>query len=180
MRGRAANTKSANEPRRHHTSNQRRGPRTDLAGHLEALHSRYTRPSCLFHGFISICMAKSSVEQHPCMENPACDGTPSAEEISSGPEVVFTADFASTRQWVAGRSWAYPNGGPVNPGDNKLDYLTADPAYSRSGTFRATLRKDGRWDTGLLTTEGSEEAFTVRAGDVLEARVRLPYEAGAW
>ncbi|WP_328835229.1 beta-glucanase [Streptomyces europaeiscabiei] len=114
------------------------------------------------------------------MENPACDGTPSAEGILAGPEVVFTADFASTRQWVAGRSWAYPNGGPVNPGDNKLDYLTADPAYSRSGTFRATLRKDGLWDTGLLTTEGSEEAFTVRAGDVLEARVRLPYEAGAW
>ncbi|MCQ9133729.1 family 16 glycosylhydrolase [Streptomyces hilarionis] len=114
------------------------------------------------------------------MENPACDGTPSAEGIGSGPQVVFTADFTSTRQWVAGRSWAYPNGGPVNPGDNKLDHLTADPAYSRSGTFRATLRKDGLWNTGLLTTEGSEEGFTVRAGDELEARVRLPHEAGAW
>jgi hypothetical protein len=114
------------------------------------------------------------------MENPARDGTPSAEELSSRLGIVFTADFASTRQWVAGRSWAYPNGGPINPGDNKLDHLTADPAYSRSGTFRATLRRDGRWDTGLLTTEGSEEGFTVRAGDVLEARVRLPYEVGAW
>jgi hypothetical protein len=29
------------------------------------------------------------------------------------------------------------------------------------------------WDTGLLSTEDSEEAFTVRSGDVLEARVRL-------
>lgn len=48
---------------------------------------------------------------------------------------VFTADFGSTRQWVAGRSWAYPNGGPTNPGDNKLDYLVADPSYSRTGTF---------------------------------------------
>lgn len=114
------------------------------------------------------------------MESSGYDGTPSAETILSGTEVVFTADFASTRQWVAGRSWAYPNGGPINPGDNKLDHLTADPAYSRSGTFRATRRKDGRWDTGLLTTEGSEEDFTVRAGDVLEARVRLPYEVGAW
>jgi hypothetical protein len=114
------------------------------------------------------------------MENSVHDGTPSAEGIGPGPEVVFTADFASTRQWVAGRSWAYPGGGPVNPGDNKLDHLTADPAYSRAGTFRATLRKDGLWDTGLLTTEGSEEGFTVRTGDVLEARVRLPREAGAW
>jgi hypothetical protein len=114
------------------------------------------------------------------MDNPACDGAPSAEGIRSGPEIVFTADFASTSQWVAGRSWAYPDGGPVNPGDNKLDHLTADPFYSRSGTFRATRRADGFWKTGLLTTEGSEEGFTVRAGDVLDARVRLPREVGAW
>ncbi|KOV96120.1 family 16 glycosylhydrolase [Streptomyces sp. NRRL B-3648] len=96
------------------------------------------------------------------------------------PDVVFTADFASETQWVAGRSWAYPGGGPVNPGDNKLDYLVPDAEYSRSGVFRATRRPDGWWDTGLLTTEGSQEEFTVRTGDVLEARVRLPEEVGAW
>uniref|UniRef100_A0AAU2K1S0 Family 16 glycosylhydrolase n=1 Tax=Streptomyces sp. NBC_00049 TaxID=2903617 RepID=A0AAU2K1S0_9ACTN len=94
--------------------------------------------------------------------------------------MVFTADFASTTQWVAGRSWAYPDGGPTNPGDNKLDYLVEDPAYSRNGTFRATRRPDGRWDTGLLTTEGSDEGFMVRTGDILETRVRLPTELGAW
>lgn len=93
---------------------------------------------------------------------------------------VFTADFASPTQWVAGRSWAYPDGGPVNPGDNKLDHLTADPAYSRGGVFRATPRPDGNWDTGLLTTEGSDEGFMLRTGDVLEARVRLPEALGAW
>ncbi|MDX3310953.1 beta-glucanase [Streptomyces sp. NPDC054884] len=114
------------------------------------------------------------------MDNPACDGTLSAEGSRPGTEIVFTADFTSLRQWVAGRSWAYPNGGPVNPGDNKLDHLTADPSYSRSGLFRATRRADGLWEAGLLTTEGSEEGFTVRAGDVLEARVRLPREVGAW
>ncbi|MFI1827783.1 beta-glucanase [Streptomyces sp. NPDC020412] len=81
---------------------------------------------------------------------------------------------------MAGRSWAYPGGGPVNPGDNKLDHLVADPAYSRGGVFRATLRPDGLWDAGLLTTEGSDEGFALRAGDVLEARVRLPTEMGAW
>ncbi|WP_432187914.1 beta-glucanase [Streptomyces sp. Tue6028] len=95
-------------------------------------------------------------------------------------DVVFTADFASARQWVAGRSWAYPDGGPVNPDDDKLDHLVADPAYSRTGTFRATRRPDGRWDAGLLTTEGSDDGFMVRAGDVLETRVRLPEETGAW
>ncbi|WP_258310067.1 family 16 glycosylhydrolase [Streptomyces sp. CG 926] len=93
---------------------------------------------------------------------------------------MFTANFQSTSQWVAGRSWAYPNGGPTNTGDNKLDYLVADPSYSRTGTFRATRRPDGKWNAGLLTTEGSEEGFMVRAGDVLESRVRLPAELGAW
>ncbi|MFE1754858.1 LamG domain-containing protein [Streptomyces anandii] len=94
--------------------------------------------------------------------------------------IVLEADFSSPRQWVAGRSWAYPGGGPVNPGDDKLDHLTPDPGHCRDGTFRATRRPDGLWDTGLLTTEGSEEGFTVRAGDMLSTRVRLPTENGAW
>ncbi|MFF5504788.1 beta-glucanase [Streptomyces roseolus] len=98
----------------------------------------------------------------------------------SSDEPVFTADFGSAAQWVAGRSWAYPDGGPVNPLDNKLDHLVDDPDYCRSGVFRATRRPDGLWDSGLLTTEGSDEGFEVRAGDVLEARVRLPSETGAW
>ncbi|MET9669168.1 beta-glucanase [Streptomyces sp. NPDC006475] len=94
--------------------------------------------------------------------------------------LVFTADFSSTDQWVAGRSWAYPNGGPTNPGDHKLDHLVSDPAYSRRGVFRATPGTDGTWYAGLLTTEGSRDDFMVRTGDVLEARVRLPREVGAW
>lgn len=99
--------------------------------------------------------------------------------VADGP-VVFTADFASLTQWVAGRSSAYPDGGPVNPGDNKLDYLVDDPSYSRGGVFRATRNPDGTWKTGLLTTEGSADGFMVRTGDVLEARVRLPVGVGAW
>ncbi|GHF98895.1 hypothetical protein GCM10018791_07340 [Streptomyces zaomyceticus] len=94
--------------------------------------------------------------------------------------LVFDADFSSEEQWIAGRSWAYPHGGPTNPGDNKLDHLVADPSYSRTGVFRATRRPDGNWNAGLLTTEGSPQGFLVRAGDVLEARVRLPVETGAW
>ncbi|MFI0186900.1 beta-glucanase [Streptomyces sp. NPDC017082] len=96
------------------------------------------------------------------------------------PDTVFTADFGSTAQWVAGRSSAYPDDGPVNPDDDKLDYLVADADHSRSGVFRATRRPDGDWNTGLLTTEGSDEGFTLETGDVLQARVRLPTETGAW
>ncbi|MBD0707829.1 MULTISPECIES: beta-glucanase [unclassified Streptomyces] len=94
--------------------------------------------------------------------------------------MVFDADFSSAEQWTAGRSWAYPGGGPTNPGDNKLDHLVDDPAYSRAGLFRATRRPDGNWDSGLLTTEGSPEGFMLQPGDVLEARVRLPEQTGAW
>lgn len=114
------------------------------------------------------------------MEELAPGGRLPAPRRPTGSDVVFTADFASETQWVAGRSWAYPDGGPVNPDDDKLDYLVPDADHSRSGVFRATRRPDGRWNTGLLTTEGSEEGFTVRPGDVLEARVRLPLEIGAW
>jgi hypothetical protein len=95
-------------------------------------------------------------------------------------DVVLTADFASESQWVAGRSWAYPGGGPTNPGDDKLDHLTADPGHARTGTFRATRRADGLWDTGLLTTEESAEGFMLRTGDRLDAAVRLPTGLGAW
>ncbi|MER8232631.1 beta-glucanase [Streptomyces sp. NPDC094049] len=108
------------------------------------------------------------------------EGTTGPGRPRSPGQLVLDADFSSTEQWTAGRSWAYPGGGPTNPGDNKLDYLVEDPAYSRTGLFRATRRSDGYWDTGLLTTEGSTEGFQVRAGDTLEARVRLPEETGAW
>ncbi|MFE1943209.1 LamG domain-containing protein [Streptomyces massasporeus] len=114
------------------------------------------------------------------MTEPLPDSPIPALGVPLSAPVVFTADFTSTTQWVAGRSWAYPGGGPVNPRDDKLDYLVSDAAYSRTGVLRARRRPDGRWNTGLLTTEGSEEGFTVRPGDVLEARVRLPREVGAW
>lgn len=93
---------------------------------------------------------------------------------------VFTADFSSHSQWVAGRSWAYPDGGPTNPGDNKLDHLVTDPGHARTGTFKATRHPDGSWRTGLLTTEDSAEGFTLRTGDTLHTRVRLPRDHGAW
>ncbi|MFF3763730.1 beta-glucanase [Streptomyces sp. NPDC001922] len=93
---------------------------------------------------------------------------------------VFIANFTSRSQWVAGRTWAYPNGGPTNRPDHKLDHLVPDASYSRTGRFLATRRGDGLWNTGLLTTEGSARDFRVRTGDVLVTRVRLPVHHGAW
>lgn len=113
---------------------------------------------------------------------PAPGGPPPMEGNTRSAEgnLRFTADFSSQEQWVAAHSWAYPDGGPVNPGDDKLDHLVPDADYCRSGSFRATRRSDGNWNTGLLTTEGSAEEFTLRTGDILETRVRLPEAIGAW
>ncbi|MEU2437258.1 beta-glucanase [Streptomyces rubradiris] len=114
------------------------------------------------------------------MSEPTTGASPPAPRHPHRSDVVFTADFASTTQWTAGRSSAYPGNGPVNPDDDKLDHLVDDADHSRSGVFRARRRPDGRWDTGLLTTEDSEEEFVLLAGDTLQARVRLPTETGAW
>ncbi|MFB6894368.1 beta-glucanase [Kitasatospora sp. NPDC056327] len=93
--------------------------------------------------------------------------------------VVFDADFTSISQWVAGRSSAYPRMGPTNRGDHKLDFLSR--AHCPGGLFTATRRHGGDlWTCNLLTTEGSPEGFQLRAGDVLDARVTLPLELGAW
>ncbi|MFJ8622425.1 beta-glucanase [Kitasatospora sp. NPDC093550] len=93
--------------------------------------------------------------------------------------VVFDADFTSTRQWISGRSSAYPRMGPTNRSDHKLDYLVR--GYCPGGVFTATRRHSGGlWSCNLLTTEGSSDGFQVRTGDVLSARVTLPVELGAW
>jgi len=95
-----------------------------------------------------------------------------------GGRVVFEADFGSTRQWVTGRSSAYPGMGPTNRGDHKLDHLV--PRHRPDGRLTAEPRPDGLWDCDLLTTEGSPDGFQVRTGDVLRARVTLPAGLGAW
>lgn len=93
--------------------------------------------------------------------------------------VVFDADFTSTRQWITGRSSAYPRMGPTNRSDHKLDYLVR--GYCPGGVFTATRRHSGGlWSCNLLTTEGSPDGFQVRTGDVLSARVTLPVGLGAW
>ncbi|GJF33326.1 hypothetical protein KNE206_60260 [Kitasatospora sp. NE20-6] len=92
---------------------------------------------------------------------------------------VFNADFGSNRQWVAGRTSAYPRMGPTNRSDHKLDHLV--PAYCPGGEFVATRLAGGDlWDCNLLTTEGSPDNFQLLPGDTLLARVTLPTGLGAW
>ncbi|MCX4748605.1 beta-glucanase [Kitasatospora sp. NBC_01287] len=93
--------------------------------------------------------------------------------------IVFDADFGSATQWVAGRTSAYPNMGPTNRADHKLDNL--NHAYCPDGTFTATRGWFSRqWSCNLLTTEGSPQAFQLKAGDTLHAQVTLPTGIGAW
>lgn len=93
--------------------------------------------------------------------------------------VVFAADFSNRAQWVAGSTSAYPDMGPTNPGDHKLDRLDGMAVYG--GEFAATKQDHSDlFLTDLLTTEGSTQGFQVRAGDRLEATVTLPTQIGAW
>ncbi|QKW22750.1 family 16 glycosylhydrolase [Kitasatospora sp. NA04385] len=99
----------------------------------------------------------------------------------------FSGPIAWGSKWTGDRSSAYRYGSH-NPDDNKLDWL-APSAVTVSGgaaTFTATpsahTLENGKqaWDTGLLTTEYSKDAFQVRTGDYIEARVKLPAGNGAW
>jgi hypothetical protein len=93
--------------------------------------------------------------------------------------VVFEADFGSPQQWTAGRTSAYPDMGPTNFEDHKLDRLNR--SYCPDGRFTATRRFfGGLWSCNLLTTEGSPDGFQVQTGDVLSAKVTLPAGLGAW
>ena len=95
-----------------------------------------------------------------------------------GKTVVFNAAFTDTSQWTVGRTSSYP--GATNPNDNKLDYISPSSGPDADGTFRATRRSDGNWDSDLVTTEYSAGHFELKPGDELDATVTLGPEQGAW
>ncbi|MWK40601.1 hypothetical protein GEV43_46205 [Actinomadura sp. J1-007] len=123
--------------------------------------------------------------------------TPTGERVTGKPfdpargrRLAWREDF--TRRDVGpGRRWgwktaAYPDC-LSNPGNFKLDVLSAEALSVRSGELdiTATDLGDGRWRTGLVTTGDSCDSggrgFEVRSGDVITARVRFPSVAtGAW
>ncbi|MEU1282924.1 hypothetical protein [Kitasatospora sp. NPDC005856] len=99
----------------------------------------------------------------------------------------FNGAISWGRRWVGDKSTAYRYANH-NPGDNKLDWLNRNNVSVANGvaTFTATpggpALENGKrsWNTGFLTTEGSDEGFQVRTGDYAETRVELPADSGAW
>lgn len=106
--------------------------------------------------------------------------TPTPAPSTTGTKsVVFSAPFTDTTQWAHGRTSSYPPGTPqTNPNDNKLDSLNTGPAPA--SRFVATKLANGKWDTDLVTTEGTPGGFQVRPGDELSATVTLYNQIGAW
>ncbi|MFC7219349.1 beta-glucanase [Streptomyces polyrhachis] len=108
-----------------------------------------------------------------------------------GRELVFDEEFDGPIQW--GTKWTgdrtsayqYVN---HNPNYGKLDWLTQSAVTVENGNakFTATpsqhILENGKraWDTGLLTTEYTTDAFQVHAYDYIETRVMLPDQQGAW
>ncbi|MFF4339196.1 hypothetical protein ACFY00_04545 [Kitasatospora sp. NPDC001540] len=122
---------------------------------------------------------------------PAAPAAPAVPAPAQGKALTWAEEFSGPiawgSKWTGDRSSAYRYG-THNPDDNKLDWL-APSAVTVSGgvaTFTATpsahTLENGKqaWDTGLLTTEYSQDGFQVRTGDYIEARVKLPSGTGAW
>ncbi len=108
-----------------------------------------------------------------------------------GKALTWSDEFSSGinwgDRWVGDQSTSYKYGNH-NPDDNKLDWLNKSNVNVANGvaTFTAapsshTLENGKQaWDTGFLTTEGSNEGFQVKTGDYAETRVKLPAGSGAW
>ncbi|GLW68057.1 hypothetical protein Kpho02_03560 [Kitasatospora phosalacinea] len=122
---------------------------------------------------------------------PSTPAAPAVPAPAQGKALTWAEEFSGPiawgSKWTGDRSSAYRYGNH-NPDDNKLDWL-APSAVTVSGgvaTFTATpsahTLENGKqaWDTGLLTTEYSQDGFQVRTGDYIEARVELPSGTGAW
>ncbi|MFE6848992.1 beta-glucanase [Streptomyces sp. NPDC057686] len=104
--------------------------------------------------------------------------------------IVFAEEFDRIdwgRRWSGMGTSAYEYG-DHDPRASKLDWLTKSAISVADGKVTFTARpgqqtlpdKNQSWTTGLLTTEGTSEAFLVRSGDFIETRVRLPEKRGAW
>ncbi|MFF4342486.1 hypothetical protein ACFY00_21460 [Kitasatospora sp. NPDC001540] len=116
--------------------------------------------------------------------------TPPVPPIPTG-RLVFDENFTNPPQigttWNSSTTSAYRYGNH-NPDDDKLDWLqpgalsTANGANAFTATPGANRLENGKqsWDTGLLTTENTQQGFQVRPGDYAEVRLQLPSGYGAW
>ncbi|MFJ5234776.1 hypothetical protein ACIQBJ_33375 [Kitasatospora sp. NPDC088391] len=116
--------------------------------------------------------------------------TPPEPPVPGG-QLVFEESF--TNPPALGTTWhddstsayRYAN---HNPDDDKLDWLqpgalsTLDGKNVFTATPGANRLENGEqsWDTGLLTTEYTQQGFQVRPGDYAEVRLQLPSGYGAW
>ncbi|EST35495.1 glycoside hydrolase family 16 protein [Streptomyces roseochromogenus] len=109
---------------------------------------------------------------------------------TEGKSVVWAEHFEhplSRDRWNSAGTSAYQYY-THNPNDDKLDWIHADKVTVANNivTFTAvpgneTLENGKKaWNTGLITTEGTLEAFEVRANDYVETLVQMPAELGAW
>lgn len=102
--------------------------------------------------------------------------------VVAGKTKVFDEQFAtiSATRWSNAHTSSYP--GVTNPGDNKLDYLNPASSAIVGGVLvqTATKRADGKWNTGLLTTEYSSENFQMRTGDYIQGRFKFSGQLGEW
>ncbi|MFJ1754078.1 beta-glucanase [Kitasatospora sp. NPDC088134] len=122
---------------------------------------------------------------------------------AAGPEAAASGQFTPSGKLVFDESFTNPpligtrwhnsstsayRYGTHNPDDDKLDWLQPNALSTVAGKNVFTAApglarlENGKqsWDTGLLTTEYTQQGFQVRPGDYAEVRLQLPSGYGAW
>jgi hypothetical protein len=105
--------------------------------------------------------------------------------------VVFLEEFDDKLQVGKNKKWGWKTGAyefcTTNPKNNKLDQLTTNAMKTENGYLHihAKPKKNGYWNTGLVTTGDSCDSggnqFQAQVGDFLLTRVKLPTgNVGAW
>ncbi|MFC7216936.1 beta-glucanase [Streptomyces polyrhachis] len=107
-----------------------------------------------------------------------------------GRQLIFAEEFDEPIQW--GERWNGTGTSAYKYWDHNdwymTDWVTRDAVSVHDGmaTFTASPSdhslEDGTqaWDTGLLSTEHTNENFKVQVDDYIETRVQLPTQMGAW
>ncbi|MGW2397400.1 glycoside hydrolase family 16 protein [Kitasatospora sp. NPDC001664] len=121
-----------------------------------------------------------TVRQLPTPPTPPVVGELVFDQTFNGP-----LDIGGT--WNDSTTSAYRYGNH-NPDDDKLDWIepaattTAGGRSSFTGSPGTERLENGElaWNTGLLTTESTQQGFQVRPGDYAEVKLQLPSGEGAW
>lgn len=107
----------------------------------------------------------------------------------------FTNSSLDTNKWTLNQTSSYPNNGPDNPGDHKVDYFETGQLHFGNSICNMTTAPTSPeqwltgfpqggsllgWQTTFLTTEYSPDGVQAQTGDYLEVKAEFGWGSGTW